>query len=42
MFCFPQASPTPACGKLSIVEGEKTNIGDRDLWTQRHFYFNIK
>ena len=42
MFCFPQNSPTQACGKLSIVEGEKTNIGDRDLLPQRSFSFNIK
>ena len=42
MFCFPQASRTEGCGKLSIVDGEKTNRGDRDLSTQRHFSFNIK
>jgi len=39
MFCFPQPSPTQACGKLSIVDGEKINIGDRHLLPQRHFYF---
>jgi hypothetical protein len=42
MFCFPPASRTEGCGKLSIVDGEKTNRGDRDLSPQRHFSFNIK
>jgi hypothetical protein len=31
-----------ACGKLSIVDSEKTNIGDRDLSPGRHFSFKIK
>ena len=31
-----------ACGKLSIVDRQKTNIGDRDLSPGRHFSFNIK
>jgi hypothetical protein len=31
-----------ACGKLSIVDSEKTNLGDRDLSPGRHFSINIK
>jgi|GEM_PF-6871585 len=33
---------TEACGKLSIVDSQKTNIGDRDLSSGRHFSINIK
>jgi len=33
---------TEACGKLSIVDRQKTNIGDRDLSPGRHFSFKIK
>ena len=33
---------TEACGKLSIVDREKTNIGDRNLSPGRHFSFKIK
>ena len=31
-----------ASGKLSIVDRQKTNIGDRDLSPGRHFSCNIK
>ena len=33
---------TEACGKRSIVESQKTTLGDRDLLPQRSFSFNIK